>query len=117
MQRRDFLTVCATASIATLVPRILRAETRREVSWLSEVQRPPEKIPATDRLLAPLLVDDQGQPITTLAHWQSARAKLREAWLKFLGPMPAERSPVKLEVLKEDRPEGCTRQLVRYLAE
>lgn len=117
MQRRDFLTACASASVATLLPRMVWAETRREVGWLSEVQRPPEKIPATDRPLAPLMVDDQGQPITTLQQWQPARAKLREAWLKFLGPMPAERPPVKLEVLKEDRREGCVRQLVRYLAE
>jgi dienelactone hydrolase len=117
MQRRDFLAWSAGASAMALWPRFLRAETPRDVAWLADVQRPPQKIPATDRPLAPLLVNDQQQPITTRDQWEPARQKIRDAWLKFLGPMPTERPPVRLEVLKEDRPAGCVRQLVRYLAE
>lgn len=117
MRRRHFLRVCAGASAAAFAPRLTFADSSRDVTWLSEVQRPPEKIPATDRPLAALLVDDRGQPITSLRQWQPARARLREEWLKFLGPMPTERPVVRLEVMKEDRPEGCVRQLVRYLAE
>lgn len=117
MQRRDFLTWCVGASAIACWPRFSIADAPRDVAWLSDVQRPPGKVPATDRPLAPLLVDDQQQPIQTLAQWQQARQKLRDAWLKFLGPMPTERPVVRLEVLNEDRPEGCVRQLVRYLAE
>jgi len=117
MQRREFLSWCAGASTTALWPRLSFAETPRDVAWLADVQTPPQKIPAPDRPLAPLLVDDQQQPIKTPEQWEQARKKLRDAWMKFLGPMPTERSPVKLEVLKEDRPDGCVRQLVRYLAE
>lgn len=117
MQRREFLTVCATASALAMLPRRSVADIPRDVAWLADVQQPPKTIPVPERPLAPLLVDVAGQPITTRAQWEPARKQLRDAWLKFLGPMPTQRPPVKLEVLHEDRPEGCIRQLVRYLAE
>lgn len=117
MQRRDFLAWCAGASTATLWPRFSLANTSRDVSWLADVQRPPQNIPTPEKALVPLLVNDQQQPITTRDQWEQARTRIRAAWMKFLGPMPTQRPPIKLDVLKEDRPEGCVRQLVRYLAE
>ena len=117
MQRRDFLALCAGASTTALWPQLSFADAPRDVAWLGDVQKAPEKIPTPDKPLVPLLVNDQQQPITTREQWDQARKKIRAAWMKFLGPMPTERPPVKLEVLKEDRPEGCLRQLVRYLAE
>lgn len=121
MQRREFLSWCAGASTVAatgaLWPQFAFAETPRDVAWLADVLTPPSKIPDPDKPLVPLLVNDKQQPITTREQWEQARQKIREAWLKFLGPMPKERPPVKLEVLKEDRPAGCVRQLVRYLAE
>lgn len=117
MQRRDFLAACAGAAAATAWPGTNRAASPGEVSWLSEVQTPPQKIPATDRPLSPLLVDAKQQSIATRSQWEEARQKLRKNWLAFLGPMPTQRPAATLEVLKEDRPDGCVRQLVRYLAE
>ncbi len=117
MQRRDFLSWCAGASTATLWPRLSFAETPLDVAWLAEVQTPPQTVPKPPKPLAPVLINDQQQPIRTREQWEQTRLKLREAWMKFLGPMPTDRPPVKLEVLKEDRPDGCVRQLVRYLAE
>lgn len=89
-----------------------------EVAWLAEVQQPPAVIPReTAGELEPLLVGKDGQPIGTVAAWGPRRAELRGRWLRFLGPMPAERPPVALKVLSEDRPEGCVRQLVEYEGE
>ncbi|MES2789082.1 MAG: dienelactone hydrolase family protein [Planctomycetota bacterium] len=117
MQRRDFFAWCASASTAALWPQLAWAETPRDVSWLADVQRPPQQIPLPKRPLAPLLLNDQKQPIVSREQWEQERQQLRAAWLKFLGPMPTERSPIRLQVLHEDRPEGCVRQLVRYLSE
>ncbi|MDB5341540.1 MAG: Dienelactone hydrolase [Planctomycetaceae bacterium] len=117
MQRREFLAWSTGACTTALWPQFSLADIPRDVAWLADVQRPPQNIPTPERPLAPILVNDQQQPITTREQWEQARKKIREAWLKFLGPMPTERPPVKLEVLKEDRPDGCVRQLVRYLAE
>jgi hypothetical protein len=68
--------------------------------------------------LPSLLRRADGTSISTLAEWEVERARLRRRWLDFLGPMPAERPPLKLTVLREDRlADGCTRQLVQYASE
>lgn len=122
MDRRGFLAWSAGVSAMLMCPGSSGAGQRsdglrRDVSWLVDVQRPPQAVPVPERPLAPLLIDDQSRPITTVPQWEVALRKIREAWLKFLGPMPAERPALKLEVLQEDRPAGCVRQLVRYQAE
>jgi dienelactone hydrolase len=97
-----------------------KPDARREVDWLAEIQQSPEKLPDDTPRLSPLLVDEAGQPITTASEWKKRREQLRQAWLKFLGPLPAERDPArpaKLTVVEEDRPEGVIRQLVRYEVE
>lgn len=111
LTRRDFLAAAAVAA-ATLRGAGAFAE---DVSWLDEIQRAPADFPA--RALALVLVDEAGQPITTLAQWQPARERLRRRWLDFLGPMPAERPAIRLEVLSEERLDGVVRQLVRYESE
>ena len=96
----------------------LSASAADDVEWLAETQRPPADFPRDDAgRLEPLLVAPDGSPVRTLDEWTRRRAELRERWLKFLGPMPEERPEVSLEVLEEDRPEGCVRQLVRYEGE
>lgn len=90
----------------------------KPLSWLKSVITPPKTLPMVDTgTMRPLLQDTDGKPITTLAAWKKKRAALRAEWLKFLGPMPAKRPPVKLTVLKEDHPKGVLRKLVRYEAE
>ena len=89
-----------------------------EVSWLADVQRPPEKPSPFDvGTMKPLLVTDGGDPVRDLAGWARRREAIRAAWLSLLGPMPAPPTDSKIEVLKsESLPEG-TRQLIRYECE
>jgi hypothetical protein len=89
-----------------------------DVNWLANVTTVPAETPHEHLgKLAPLLVDEAGQPITTLDGWQRQRQVVRAAWLKFLGPMPDPRPPVQLEVLKSESQGPLTRQLVRYEGE
>lgn len=87
-----------------------------EVGWLAEVQARPTDVPEPAPPLRPLLMSPRGKPLGTLEAWQTRRKELRAAWLEFLGPMP-ERPETKLTVLREESPEGCVRQLVRYESE
>jgi dienelactone hydrolase len=90
----------------------------RDVPWLAEIQKPPEKIPADAPQLSELLQDATGRRIADMEAWRPRRDELRKWWLDFLGPLPARRSSApKLEVIEEDRPEGVVRQLVRYEVE
>lgn len=114
ISRRGFLAAAGAAvGAAGFLPAGALA---RDVDWLESVQQPPADFPA--RPLPPLLVDDAGRPISTLDGWRPARENLRRRWLEFLGPMPAARPPVKLEVVREETTDdGVSRQLVRYESE
>ena len=110
---------CLAALLATGgLPGLLRAAQRRadeDVPWLSEVQRPPHRLPEDSPKLSPLLVDDAGLAIMTLEAWRHKREGIRRWWLDFLKPLDVERNgPPRPEVLAEDRPDGVVRQLVRY---
>jgi dienelactone hydrolase len=90
----------------------------KDVPWLSDVAQAPANPPREGiGKLVPLLVDDNGQPITTRESWERQRMKVRDDWRKFLGPMPEPRPAVKLEVLKSESLDGIERQLVRYEGE
>ena len=89
-----------------------------DVEWLVEVTTPPANAPREGiGPLIPLLVNDDGQPVSSRKDWESHRAAIRDRWMKFLGPMPETRPPVKLEVLKDESLPGVTRQLVRFEGE
>jgi len=95
-----------------------RPGAKQDVPWLADIQRPPKKLPASAPRLSPLLVDDQGRPIATLAAWKKRREQLRRFWLDFLVPLEVDRTkPPTLQVIEEDRPEGVIRQQVRYEVE
>jgi len=120
MTRRGFAQgLVGAAGAMAMGGTFLRAEERaRDVSWLTEIQQPPNTLPADAPKLTELLVDASGKRVTTVDGWKSRREELRRWWLDFLGPMPAERIGVpKLTVVEEDRPEGVIRQLVRYEVE
>ncbi len=89
-----------------------------DVPWLAEVTKVPAN-PPRERIgkLTPLLVDDNGQTLTTREAWERQRTKVRDEWRKFLGPMPEPRPAVKLEVLKTELLNGIERTLVRYEGE
>ena len=112
---RHFLTALSIglASLGGVLP--VRAD---DVSWLHEVQKIPPDLPREGiGKLAPLLVDESGQALTTRASWKRQRQHVRERWLSFLGPMPDPRPAVKLEVLKTEETGQVVRQLVRYESE
>ncbi|MBS0264855.1 MAG: dienelactone hydrolase family protein [Planctomycetes bacterium] len=113
--RRKLMQAAACAALGFHWPTSSAAAD--EVSWLADVQQPPAKLPPETPRLSSLLTGSQGQSITTLADWQVERRRLRQQWLDFLGPMPAERPPLQLEVLREESCPGGTRQLVRYHSE
>lgn len=94
-----------------------------DVPWLKEVTTAPQPV-QVERLgrVDPVLVDAAGNAIKTSEQWMAHRNSLRAEWLKFLGPMPEPRPPVRLEILKEEtvKVEGqptVKRQLVRYECE
>ena len=93
------------------------------VSWLADVQRPPEQPSSFDvGTLRPMLMTDGGNVVSDLAGWQRRRETLRDAWLSFLGPMPAAPANNTIEVLKSEVVQGeshpeVTRQLIRYECE
>ena len=115
LTRRQFHFCAIGAAAATYGCRALRADDRREVSWLAEVQRPPVALPDNVPLLKPLLVTAQGKPISSLQEWTTRRSELRQQWDGFLGEEigPKDYQP-QLEVVAEDTEAGVRRQLVRY---
>jgi len=117
VSRREFV-AGSVGGCWLLASRAAALESAKEVTWLAEIQTPPEKLPEGATKLSELLVDSKGQRITTKDAWQPRREELRKWWLDFLGPPPARRAaPPKLEIVSEDRPEGLIRQLVRYEVE
>lgn len=88
-----------------------------ELPWLSEVQTPPPMVPEDAPVLEPLLVDAEGNGITTVAGWQARREEIRRFWLEFLGPQPAERCDLAPEVLSTEQVGGVVRKLVRLQVE
>jgi len=118
LSRRECLvSLLAAGSFPSLVEAMGR-EANRDVPWLADVQKPPERLPDDAPRLRPLLVDDAGQAITTLEGWQRKREQIRGWWLDFLGPVQVDRKgPPPFDVLVEDRPDGVVRQLVRYEVE
>lgn len=96
----------------------------QEVDWLASVTDPPASF-HLDRpgSLAPLLIDAMGMPITTWDGWLDERARLRQRWRRFLGPMPF-RPEIRLvvlatETLSSNNPSipSVTRQWVGYEGE
>jgi dienelactone hydrolase len=89
-----------------------------EVPWLHEVTTVPTITNAEPlERMAPLLADESGHVVASLEEWKERRIVIREQWMTFLGPMPERRPAIKLEVLRTERLETLTRQLVRYEGE
>jgi dienelactone hydrolase len=117
--RRTWLTsLAAGAVVARWGIKNASGNEGPRVPWLAEVQTPPAKLPPDAPELSDLLQTKEGEKIDSLDAWKKRRAELRNNWLEFLGPLPAERTaPPKLKVLAEDRVENVVRQLVEYEVE
>lgn len=93
-------------------------QSRRDVPWLQDVLQAPEPPPVPARPLQPVLVDDQGRTITTLAGWQRRRRNLEQQWRAVIGTLPAEREgPPRVDVVDEERVGEVVRQRVQYFVE
>jgi dienelactone hydrolase len=81
------------------------------------LQRPPEVMPADMPELSPLLRDARGEPINTKSAWRRQREIIRREWLKFLGGLPANKPPLKAQILSSEELPDFTREQVRYQIE
>jgi hypothetical protein len=126
MDRRQFLATSALAGAAcSLGLSTAFSAEQRHVSWLQEIQKRPEMLPASVKDFPSLLVDANGQVITTVAQWTKRRDEIRTWWQNFLGKMPAERDsnrPPTFKVLEEDVVEApqvhpVKRQRIEYEVE
>jgi hypothetical protein len=65
-----------------------------------------------------LLVDEQGNRITTSSAWERRRSTLKEEWLNVIRPLPVNPLiPPRVTVLGEERFEGLLRQHLSYEVE
>ncbi len=81
----------------------------QEVPWLAEVTTVPQ--PVRQQHVSPL-----GE-VESLDQWQARRPEVAAAWQKFLGAYKNPDLPLKLEVVKREELDDCTRTLIRYQAE
>lgn len=95
-------------------PAIIQAE---DVSWLKEVTTPPAVIPAPRHPLHPLMKKPDGEPVQSMEDWLAKRVELRRVWSEFLGPAPAPADALDVKVLKSDRLDDVTRDLIEYSPE
>ena len=87
--------------------------------WLNKVQMPPTGQPTETAFF----IGEDDKAIATTAEWEQHRAKLREAWIKYLGSMASVREkgknydPPKFEVLEEVELDGIVRKKILYTTE
>jgi len=121
INRRTLLQTAVTAPIAMSCGLAAKGAFAKDVSWLEQVQRPPEVDLSAARkkigALQPLLIDNQGKEVRSRQAWEKYRAKLLAKWQSFLGPMPPREEPVKWTVKKQDQTKDFTRKLIRYNTE
>ena len=86
-------------------------------SWLTDLQRPPARIPANATRPAPLLIDGMHRPIRTAEAWNDRCAELRHEWTAFLGAILAPPGAPKVEVVATETVGDVERSLIRYEAE
>ena len=91
----------ADRAMAREAVNLLRAPTNISVAALSPA------LPA-------LLTNGDGQTLGAVAQWQQRRAGLRQRWQGLLGDFPAERVPLRTEVLGTEELPDFTRQHVKY---
>ena len=123
--RRELLAHSSTLTFGTFawavlpgVRSIQSPAKRGDVTWLGDVLQPPETVSTPARPLAPLLVDGNGRPITTVSGWLQRRTVLERNWQSLLGTIGVSRvRPPALQVVEEERVDDVVRQRVRYDSE
>ncbi len=116
MRRRDFLLASAAAIAGRAVGGRAQTAVSKDVAWLTRIQTPPATLPPDAPRLSPLL-SSSGQPIRTVAVWQSRRKVIRQWWADFLGSMPPRTTAPKWRVLEQDVIDGVVRSRIGYEVE
>lgn len=104
-------------SLLTITGSAAETTSVSTVPWLAEVQRVPDQVPRPKRELAPLLQPLEQEQIKTLEAWQKQREVLRRQWRDFLGTLPEPPKELNFKVLRAEKIDGGTRELVEYDAE
>lgn len=101
-----------------VVVAVMPASRADDVAWLATVSTRTEapELPGAGQIEDVLSAVDSDAP-PSLESWSVRRQTIRDQWMRFLGPMPAPRPSVQLEVVRSDQVSGITRQLVRYEGE
>jgi dienelactone hydrolase len=85
--------------------------------WFDSLQKKPEKLPPKTDQVKPVLVDANGNPITSAPAWSIRRNEIRQKWMAYLGEIPRPESAPKWKVLESDTKAGVLRELIQYEAE
>ncbi len=112
--RRIWLRQAAGAASSCIAP-----------GWLTAAVSPCEATlsaalaPFSDSLadLDPPLLTSNGRPIATTAEWETERTRLRDRWLKFLGPPPSPAKNPETDWTDDTREEGYRRRTLRWRVE
>jgi dienelactone hydrolase len=112
--RRQFLAATLASTMAVARGRAQEFGPPREVPWLADIQRPPARLPAGAPQLASVLVDVQGNRVTTVAGWERRREEIRLGWEQFLGTWEYPRRPPEYEIINSDKVGNVTRRLIHY---
>ncbi|HJN15650.1 MAG TPA: dienelactone hydrolase family protein [Armatimonadota bacterium] len=96
---------------------LMAAMPAADLPWLGEVQTPPAMIPEAAASPGSLLVDGDGQAITTAEAWNARRGEIRAWWAEFMGLELDNRCDLAPEVLSEETVGSVVRKLIRYRAE
>ena len=101
-----------------LVMSICQTAKGQDVTWLAEVQRPPDT-PSSFSVgkMEPLLKEADGTVVNDLEHWISRRRELMAAWQSFLGPDLLAPANLTFETLKSENVKNVIRSLIRYECE
>jgi len=81
------------------------------------LRTPPAHTPTNAPRLSGLLVDANGQAITSKRAWLKQRALLHEWWQAVLGEFPEKKAALKAKALSTETLGEFTRQFVRYQVE
>jgi len=79
------------------------------IPWDFSPEAGPFRVPPAAKIRA---ID----PGASTAEWKERRAGMVEAWQSILGPLPAAKVPLRLEVISEESLPGFKRQYIPYLA-
>jgi hypothetical protein len=117
LSRRQFAIASLAGVFAPSIAAGQQQPAAGDVPWLTEVQTPPAVLPSDAPRLASLLIDAQGEPITSRDAWLEHRQNLRQAWLQTLGIWQRPEQPPEFQIQSTDRVDNVVRRLIAFETE